>query len=101
MQPDIKIAGVYYQVRERSDEEMEGRLGTADFNRQLISINGEHTTQTKRIAIVHEVVHILSDAYGIKLTEQQVVMSAHALIAFLTDNPTFNEHYTKFNLSVE
>ena len=82
----IKIAGIDYNIALKSSEEMGGLIGTADFNRQLISINKEHTEQTKRIALFHEILHLLSDAYGLELTEQQVKIGTHAFIAFVEDN---------------
>jgi Zn-dependent peptidase ImmA (M78 family) len=82
----IKIAGIDYNIALKSTEEMGGLVGSADFNRQLISINKEHTEQTQRIALFHEILHLLSDAYGLKLTEDQVKIGTHAFIAFVEDN---------------
>ena len=65
---------------------MNGLVGSADFNRQLISINHDHTEQTQRIAVFHEVLHIVSDAYGLNLTEEQVKIGTHAFIALIEDN---------------
>lgn len=89
MSTNIRVAGINYEIRERSPAEMEGRLGLADFNNQLISINQDCTQQTKKIAVVHEIIHILSDAYGLNLTEEQVKIGTHAAIAFMVDNPEF------------
>jgi len=85
----LRIAGLNYEIRERSSEEMDGKLGLADFNNQLISVNQSCSSQTKKIAIYHELIHILSDAYGLQLTEEQVKIGTHALIAFVADNPDF------------
>jgi Zn-dependent peptidase ImmA (M78 family) len=82
----VKIAGITYNIELKSKEEMNGLVGSADFNRQLISINKEHTEQTQRIAVYHEILHLLSDAYGLKLTEEQVKIGTHALIAFVEEN---------------
>ena len=65
---------------------MNGLIGTADFNKQLISINREHTEQTQEIAFVHEVLHIISDVYGINLTEEQVRVLTHGIIGVCKDN---------------
>jgi len=89
----IKIAGIDYSIVEKTSEEMEGRIGLADFNSQLISINKDHTTQTKKIAVYHEIIHILSEAYNLNLTETQVKIGTHALIAFLADNSNFVVEY--------
>ena len=82
----IKVAGIYYDVVYKSNEEMNGLIGTADFNKQLISINREHTEQTQEIAFVHEVLHIISDVYGINLTEEQVRVLTHGIIGVCKDN---------------
>jgi Zn-dependent peptidase ImmA (M78 family) len=82
----IKIAGIDYIIAMKSTEEMNGLVGTADFNRQLISINQDHTEQTQRIAVFHEVLHLVSDAYGLNLTEEQVKIGTHAIIALIEDN---------------
>ena len=85
----VQIAGISYTISEKSDEQMKGHIGLADFNNQLISINEKHSQQTKRIAVYHEIIHLLSDTYGLGLTEQQVKIGTHALIAFMSDNPSF------------
>lgn len=85
----ITVAGLNYQILEKTNEEMEGRIGLANFNTQEIWIGKDYTTQTKKIAVVHEVMHILSDAFGLGLTENQVKIGTHAFIAFLSENPSF------------
>ena len=82
----IKVAGIYYDIVYKSNEEVNGLIGTADFNKQLISINREHTEQTQEIAFVHEVLHIISDVYGINLTEEQVRVLTHGIIGVCKDN---------------
>ena len=90
---DIKISGINYQVVENSSDVMEGRLGLADFNSQTISINQDYSNQTKMIARWHETLHILSSAYNIKLTEDQVVVLTHAIVALLEDNKDIVENF--------
>lgn len=88
MNTTVTIAGIIYQIIQKSQEEMQGRIGLANFNTQEIWIGSEFTEQTKHIAQMHEVLHIISDAYGLELTEHQVKYLTHALIAFFVDNPT-------------
>jgi hypothetical protein len=83
----VRISGILYQVDYLSDEEMKGNIGLADFNKQRIMINRDHTLQTQRIAKLHETLHILDSTYGLGLTENQVVHLTHALIGLSTDNP--------------
>lgn len=82
----VKVAGIDYNIVQKTNAEMQDRIGLADFNGQEISINKEHTNQTKTIAFYHEIIHIISDAYGLSLTEQQVKIGTHALLAFLAEN---------------
>lgn len=85
----MKICGINYSVLYKTPEEMEGRIGLANFNTQEIWIGNSFSRQTQRIALVHETIHILSDAYNLKLNEEQVKFLAHALIAFNDDNPNW------------
>lgn len=90
MNTTFRVAGIDYQIIQKPSEEMNGHLGLADFNNQSVIINQNCSEQTKKIAIFHEILHLISDAYGLGLTEQQVKIGTHALIAFLADNPELN-----------
>ena len=81
------ISGIHFDIVEKTPEEMGGCIGLADFNKQEVSINCMQTAQTKRIAIWHEVIHIMDSVYGLDLTEKQVVHLAHAMIGFVESNP--------------
>jgi len=87
----VTIAGIEYKIEFHDDAGMGGHIGLADFNRQVIKINSMHTAATQRIAIAHEIIHIVSDAWGLKLNEEQVKIGTHALISFMRDNPDFLE----------
>ena len=87
----IKVAGITYQILFKTTEEMNGLVGSANFNSQEIWINQDHTQQTQKIAIWHEIIHIVSDAYGLNLSEEQVKIGTHALIAFAAENPEFKQ----------
>jgi hypothetical protein len=93
----IKIAGLNYNLEFVSSENMGGNIGLADFNKQLITINENCTDQTKHIAVLHEILHILDRVYNLKLSEEQVIYTTHALIALFEDNP----HMFKCNFGVE
>ena len=83
----ILVSGIQYNVNFKDPEHMSGHIGLANFNGQEISINNSFTNQTQRIAILHEIIHIISDSYGLNLSEEQVKIGTHALISFLHDNP--------------
>ena len=82
----LKICGITYDVIHKTPEEMQGNIGLALFNQQEIWINDTFTEQTKKIALWHEVLHILDHAYNLKMTEEQVKFLTHALIALVEDN---------------
>ena len=87
---NIRIAGINYTIDSVDTSQMvTGGIGEADFNKQAIRINNNVTEQTKQIALVHEIVHMIDHAYGTNLTEQQVVIFSHGLVQFLKDNPNF------------
>lgn len=83
----IRVSGIEYDIDYLTPEEMGGNIGLADFNNQRIMISTGITEQTKRIALMHETIHILDKAYNIKLTEEQVTTLAHAIVALVADNP--------------
>jgi len=81
----IKIAGLMYKILEKDSSDMTS-IGLANFNTQEIWINTEHTKQTQALARIHEVLHIIDQAYGIDLTEKQVTILAHGITACINDN---------------
>ena len=83
----MKICGITYEVLYKTQEEMQGQIGLANFNTQEIWIGTSFSEQTKKIALWHEVLHILDHAYNLKMTEEQVKFQTHALIALVEDNP--------------
>ena len=85
----IKIGGLDYHVDFLPSEAMNGQIGLADFNRQRIMINADHTIQTQRIAVLHEVLHILEKTWNLKWDEEAVTYTTHALISLFSDNPDF------------
>jgi uncharacterized protein YfaQ (DUF2300 family) len=84
---NLKICGLNYEVLYKTSEEMQGNIGLAKFNDQQIWIGDSFTVQTQKIALWHETLHILSDAYNLKMNEEQVKFLTHALIALVADNP--------------
>lgn len=83
----VRIAGLQYDIKYKSGDEMGGNLGLANFNLQEISINANATQQTQQVAVLHEVLHIISDSFNLKMSEEQVKILTHGIIAFKHDNP--------------
>jgi hypothetical protein len=86
---NLHISGIDFGVHYKSGEEMSGNIGLALFDKQEIWINSGHSDQTKKIALLHETIHILSSVYNMNLSEEQVVVMTHALLGALRDNPKF------------
>ena len=84
---NIKVSGINYIISEKSPEEIGGNIGLANFNTQEIWINSSVSPQTKMIARWHEIIHILEQSYGVKMSEEQVTTFTHAFVSFLCDNP--------------
>ena len=83
---NINISGIDYSISDKSPVEMNGNVGLANFNTQEIWINSEMTQQTKMLARWHEIVHILDQSYGVKMSEEQVTIFTHALVALFRNN---------------
>jgi hypothetical protein len=66
-------------------------IGSANFNTQEISVNTDHSLQTQKIAILHEILHIVSDSYNLKWEEETVKFTTHAFLALFMDNPKLVE----------
>ena len=49
----MKICGINYTVLYKTSEEMEGRIGLANFNTQEIWIGDSFSEQTKKLALWH------------------------------------------------
>lgn len=85
----LRVAGIFYDIEYVSSDDLKGLLGTADFNNQKIKINKDATEVTQHIAVIHEIIHILDKSYNIKLSEEQVVYLAQAIVALVKENPDF------------
>lgn len=86
---NIHISGIDFGVHYKSNEEMNGNIGLAQFDKQEVWVNETHTAQTKKIALLHETLHILSSVYNLNFSEEQVVVMTHAILGALRDNPEF------------
>ena len=85
----LRVAGIFYDIEYVSSDDLKGLLGTADYNNQKIKINKDATEVTQHIAVIHEIIHILDKSYNIKLSEEQVVYLAQAIVALVKENPDF------------
>ena len=78
-----------FSICYKTSEEMQGNIGLAKFNEQEIWINDSFSEQTKKLALLHETLHILSSVYNMNLEEDHVLVMTHALLGLINDNPEF------------
>ena len=86
---NIKIAGRYFEIIEEAgihNEEGTALLGQITIDKALIKIAPNQAEQVKYSTFVHEVVHGISDMYGLNLLEDQVSILAHGLVQVEEDN---------------
>ena len=65
----------------------EGLLGECDSDKQVITILDQQPLETEQDTLLHEVLHAVDDAMGLKMKEAQVKGAATGLLAVLKDNP--------------
>lgn len=61
-------------------------LGGIDYLTQNIMLRSDASPEDKRVALLHEILHGVDDAWGLRLKERQVDMLAKALYQLLRDN---------------
>ena len=89
----IKIGGTLYEVLDDTLPLLrEGLAGKCLRDKCEIRINTEHDHQAVQDTLLHEVLHSLSYAYDLELTESQVVRLTSGLTALMLDNPDFIEY---------
>lgn len=85
----IRIAGVDYLITYTKTPELENVLAFIDFNRNIIQVNSNFPEETQQQSLLHEIVHGISYAYGVDLTEEQVSTFSSGLYAVAKDNPEY------------
>jgi len=76
----IDILGVPYQVREVSEDSLgKGYAGECDDGTATISIEEGLAPQIARRVLLHEIVHAIEIALGLRMKEEQVMAIGAAL----------------------
>lgn len=84
---NFRLCGLDYVVSVKTSDEMEGRIGLVNHNTQEVWINKNFNTQTKKIALLHEIIHAMDHMFNLKMSEENVVYTTHAFYSLLKDNP--------------
>ena len=80
----IRVCGLAITVKEVNLSG--GHLGQASLQDSEILINKDLADDLKRGTMIHEVIHIISDANALDITEEQTSCLANNLAQFLMDN---------------
>lgn len=86
--PRVHILHKNYTVSECDNlhDEKSELLGHINYLTQAIELRSDASPDDKRVTLLHEVLHGIDEAYGLKLKERQVDMLAKALYQLLRDN---------------
>lgn len=94
MRPEkIKILGKVFKVV--SGPLSEDLNGECDSDNQTIAIRDGQPLESEQDTLLHEVLHAVDDAMGLKMKEAQVKGAATGLLAVLKDNPRFTSYLRK------
>lgn len=80
----IRILGKAFKVTNIVPDEL---LGECDTDTQTLAIRDGQPLESEQDTILHEVLHAVDEAMGLKLKEAQVKGIATGLLAVLKDNP--------------
>lgn len=89
----VRICGVDYPVILKTPAEMPHHWGEYHEALQEIWIRNDCTADNKSNTILHEILHAMSDVYGIDLKERQVFILANTLIGVCRDNPEYAQMF--------
>lgn len=96
MRPEkIKILGKVFRVN--NGPLAEDLMGECDNDKQLILIRDGQPLESEQDTLLHEVLHAVDEAMGLKMKEAQVKGCATGLLAVLKDNPRFATYLRRKN----
>jgi hypothetical protein len=92
----VNVLGLHFHVREEPIESQPNgtkTFGYIDWVDGEIVIASNQMDDHKRICLLHEALHAVSDTGNIRLSETQITTMAFVLDHFLSDNPALLEMY--------
>lgn len=91
MNDTLKIGPLVYTVEEIPDlKDTDGStflFGSIRYSEQAIKVDAGMSAERKRITVLHEAIHAISDMRGLNLSEKQVVALGVAIYELFHDNP--------------
>ena len=85
----IKVLGKPFTIKWLTEGLDADLLGECDSDKQLISVRDGQPPEQEEDTLLHEVLHAIDEAMGLKMKEAQVKGCATGLLAVLKDNPSF------------
>lgn len=84
----VQIMHKSYTVSEKENlhNEKYELLGEISYLAQEITLRSDASQEDKRVMLLHEILHGVDDAWGLRLKERQVDMLSKALYQLLRDN---------------
>ena len=85
---EVKIGWKKYKVALANEALNSGETlyGQIDYDRQTITLRQSNTEEQNEETLIHEVLHGISDMYGMEMTEEFVAKLSNAVYTFLKDN---------------
>lgn len=82
----IRILGKAFKVTNVVADDL---MGECDTDTQTLAIRDGQPLESEQDTLLHEVLHAIDEAMGLKMKEAQVKGVATGLLAVMKDNPSF------------
>jgi hypothetical protein len=84
----VRILGKPYSIKYVVAEPLdEGLMGECDTDKQTVLIREQQPLESEQDTVLHEILHAVDEAMGLKMKEAQVKGVATGLLAVMKDNP--------------
>jgi hypothetical protein len=94
----IRVLGKRFDVKFAGDTILAQDLnGECDSDRQLILVREGQPLESEQDTVLHEILHAIDEAMGLKMKEAQVKGAATGLLAVMKDNPALVAYLKKKN----
>lgn len=85
----VRILGKPYTIQYVAAAPLdEGLMGECDSDKQQVLIRESQPLESEQDTVLHEILHAIDEAMGLKMKESQVKGTATGLLAVMKDNPS-------------
>jgi hypothetical protein len=92
----IKVLGKRFALQFPDGAPLDDGLnGECDSDNQLILVRDGQPLESEQDTVLHEILHAVDEAMGLKMKESQVKGAATGLLAVLKDNPALVTYLRK------